>query len=60
MLTKERLSKTIEDLPELFTIDELIERLIVVEKIEKGICDSDEGKVIDHEEVLQIINTWSK
>jgi predicted transcriptional regulator len=60
MLTKERLNKTIEELPESFTIDELIERLIVVEKIEKGIRDSDEGKVIAHGDVLQIINQWSK
>lgn len=60
MLTKERLNKTIEELPDSFTIDELIERLIFLEKIEEGIQESIEGKVIPHSEVLKMINEWSK
>lgn len=59
MLTKERLNKTIEELPESFTIDELIERLIFLEKIEEGIQQSIEGKVVPHSEVLKMINEWS-
>ena len=37
MLTKERLSKTINHLPDSFTIDELIDKLIFIEKVEDGI-----------------------
>ena len=36
MLTKEKLTKTINNLPDSFTIDELIEQLIFIEKIEEG------------------------
>ncbi len=60
MLTKEKLKKTIHDLPESFTIDELIERLIFLEKIEEGIIQSEEGLVVSNEDVKQMIDKWSK
>jgi len=43
MLTKDKLKKTINNLPDSFTIDELIDHLIFIEKIEEGIKQSDEG-----------------
>ncbi len=36
MLTKTRLKKEIEKFPEKFTIDEFIEKLILIEKIQEG------------------------
>jgi predicted transcriptional regulator len=60
MLTREKVINTIKDLPDSFTIDELIDRLILIEKIEQGLEQSAEGKVIPHEEVKKIIEKWSK
>lgn len=60
MLTKEKLNKTISNLPESFTIDELIDQLIFIEKVGEGIQQSDEGKVISNEDVKLIIDKWSK
>lgn len=60
MLTKEKVNRTIEDLPESFTIDQLIERLIFVEKVEEGIRQSDNGKVVSNEDVKLMIDKWSK
>jgi predicted transcriptional regulator len=60
MLTKEKLKKTINSLPESFTIDELIDQLIFIEKVEEGLQQSDDGKVISNEEVRQIIDRWSR
>ena len=37
MLTKVRVKKSIENLPDSFTIDELIDQLIFIEKVEEGI-----------------------
>ncbi|MDZ7719697.1 MAG: hypothetical protein U5K72_12840 [Balneolaceae bacterium] len=37
MLTKNKVKKTIENLPDSFTIDELIDQLIFIEKVEEGI-----------------------
>ncbi len=60
MLTKEKLNKTINNLPDKFTIDELIDKLIFMEKIEEGLQQSDEGKVVSNEDLKIIIDKWSK
>ena len=60
MLTKERLKKTIKGLPDSFTIDELIDQLIFIEKVEEGFEQSEEGKVVSDEDVKKIIDKWSK
>ena len=60
MITKEKLNKTIRSLPDSFTIDELIDQLIFIEKVEEGINQSVQGKVISNEDVKQMIDKWSK
>jgi predicted transcriptional regulator len=60
MLTKEKVNKSIKSLPDSFTIDELIDQLILMEKVEEGYKQSEEGKVITNEEVKLIIDKWSK
>jgi hypothetical protein len=59
MLTKRFVKKTIESLPESFSIDQLIEQLIFIEKIEEGIQQVNEGKVISNEDVGKLIEKWS-
>ncbi len=59
MITKEKLNKTLRSLPDSFTIDELIDQLIFIEKVEEGISQSVQGKVISNEDVKQIIDKWS-
>ena len=60
MLTKERVKNTIDRLPEQFTIDEIIEGLIVIDKIEQGLKDVEEGNVHTTEEVRQNLGKWIK
>ncbi|MBN1183196.1 MAG: hypothetical protein JXB49_12960 [Bacteroidales bacterium] len=60
MLTKEKLNKTINNLPDSFTIDDLIDQLIFIEKVEEGLKQSEEGKVVSNEDVKQMIDKWSK
>jgi predicted transcriptional regulator len=60
MLTKKKLDKTIKNLPETFTIDELIEQLLFTEKVEEGIKQADEGKVVTNEDVRLMIEKWSR
>jgi predicted transcriptional regulator len=60
MLTREKLNKTIKNLPESFTIDELIDQLIFIEKVEEGLKQSENGQVVSNEEVKKIIDKWSK
>lgn len=60
MLTKVKVKKSIENLPESFTIDELIDQLIFIEKVEEGIQQSEQGKVVSNEDVRKMIDKWSK
>ncbi len=60
MLTKEKVNRTINNLPDKFTIDELIDKLIFMEKIEEGLQQSEEGKVVSNEDLKVIIDKWSK
>ncbi|SFE01196.1 hypothetical protein [Thermophagus xiamenensis] len=59
MLTKDIVRQSIENLPDSFTIDELIEQLIFVEKVEEGLKQSDEGKTISNDDVKSMIEKWS-
>ena len=60
MLTKDKLNQTINTLPDSFTIDELIDQLIFMEKVEEGYQQSEAGNVISNEDVKMIIEKWSK
>ena len=58
MLSKKNVQNTVANLPKHFTIDELIEQLIVVKKIEEGIGQSKNGETISNEEMRKIISEW--
>ena len=60
MLSKSTVQKSIESLPQEFSIDELIEQLIFIEKVEEGLQQSRDGNVISHEDVKNVISKWSK
>ena len=60
MLTKDQVNNTIKTLPDSFTIDELIDQLIFMEKVEEGYQQSESGKVISNEDVKLMIDKWSK
>ncbi|NQU32818.1 MAG: hypothetical protein HQ521_06250 [Bacteroidetes bacterium] len=60
MLTKEKIKKTIDLLPENVTIDELINRIILLDKIEQGLDDVEKGNVYTTEEVENKLNKWLK
>ncbi len=60
MLTKSILEEQIKKIPEEFSIDELIEKLILVEKIENGNSQSINGKVITEQELEKETERWFK
>lgn len=60
MLTKEKVLEAITDLPETFSIDDLVDRLIVLDKIERGLLEVKEGKVISHQDAKEKMNKWLK
>lgn len=59
-MTKSTLTNALPDLPEEFSIDELIERLIIIEKVENGRRQYQEGKVLTSNEVRERMSKWGK
>jgi len=58
MLTKDRLKEQIDKFPEEFSIDELVEKLILIEKIETGNKQSENGEVIPESEMENEMEKW--
>ena len=58
MITKTKLKRQIKNLPEEFSIDELVEKLILIEKIENGEKQSLNGETIFEAELESEINKW--
>ena len=50
-LTRDRIIEALRDMPPDATLDDAIERLLFLAKIEAGLNELDEGKGIPHEEV---------
>lgn len=53
MLTKERVINDIKNMPNEFSIDELVERLLFTSAVEKGIEQDDKNEVMTTEELKQ-------
>ena len=57
-MTKDKVIETVNDLPQEFDLDEFIERLIFVDKVEKGLQQLDKGETKTNEEAKKIIKSW--
>ena len=60
MTTKERLACVIEYLPDDATIEDAMERLLFLAKVERGIEQADAGQTIPHEKVKKRMAKWLK
>jgi hypothetical protein len=60
MITKKQLSATIEKLPEKFSIEDLIDKLILLDKIERAEKQSEDGETISETELEREIEKWFK
>lgn len=60
MTVKEEILELMEQLPEDATIEDAIERLIVLYRIQQGLEQLDKGEGIPHEEARKRIRQWLK
>jgi predicted transcriptional regulator len=51
MTVKEQALKAVAALPETATFEDVLERLLFISKVERGLTDADAGKLIPHEQV---------
>jgi hypothetical protein len=60
-MKKHTVIEALDSFEDEFDAEKLIERLLFVEKIEQGLKDADEGKIIDYKEVKQkFFDKWNK
>lgn len=57
---KEELLRLVQDLPEDSSSEEIVRELAFHLMVERGLADSDAGRVISNEEVAHRIRSWQK
>ena len=60
MTIKEKMLNAVQDLPANATIEDAMERLLFLAKVERGIQQADEGKTLPHAEVRERMAKWQK
>jgi len=60
METKQQILKAIEKLPDDASVEDAIDRLYLLYKIERGIRQADRGELISQEEARQRMTRWLK
>jgi predicted transcriptional regulator len=59
-MKKTTVINALSELPNEFNLDKLLERLLVIEKIEDGLKDVKAGKTISHDSAKKIISKWQR
>ena len=57
-MQKEKIKQVIESFPEEIDMDDLMEKLFLLDKIELGEKQLAEGKGISHDDVKERLKTW--
>ncbi len=60
MTTKQMVIETVKRLPKNASIEDAMERLLFLAKIERGIQQADSGKTVPHDRVKERMRKWLK
>jgi len=60
MITKEKVLQTLKEMPDQFSLDDLMDKLILINKIEIGIDQVEKGEIYSSSEAKKMIREWSK
>ena len=60
MVTQEKIATVLQSMPNEFSIEELMDKLILLEKIEEGIAQGERGEVYTTEEARKMLRQWSE
>lgn len=58
MELKEQMLKTIQELPDDASVEDAIERLYLIYKIQRGVAQSERGELVSQEEARQRMARW--
>jgi len=59
MTIKDKIISVINKLPDTVTIDDILDQIILVEKIEKGVEQSNRNEIIPDDKLDQRLGKWS-
>ncbi len=59
-MKKDKVITAINEMPQDFDLDVLMEKLIFIEKVEKGLEQLNSGNTLTHEQVKQRVKEWQK
>lgn len=57
-MKRDKAIETVKEFPQEFELEELMERLVFIDKIEKGLEQAEQGKVTSHEKVKELRRKW--
>jgi predicted transcriptional regulator len=58
MTGREKMLKAVEALPEDASIEDAMERLLFLTKVERGLEQADSGRALSHDEVKERMSKW--
>ena len=53
-MNKDKVIDTVNELPQNFELDELMEKLLFIEKAESGLQQVEQGKIVSHKKAKEI------
>ncbi|WP_316833163.1 hypothetical protein [Pedobacter aquatilis] len=59
-MKKIEIINTLKEMPDEFSADELIERIVLLQKIDAGLNQVKDGKIYSEEEAEQKLDKWLK
>ena len=60
MTTKEKMLRAVQGLPDDVSVEDAMERLFVLAKIERGIAQANRGETVPHQAVRDRMAKWLK
>ena len=60
MTTKEKMIQAVQDLPDDASVEDAMERLLLLAKVERGITQADQGETLSHQAVKDRMAKWLK
>jgi hypothetical protein len=57
-MKRDKAIDTIKELPKEFELDILLERLVFIDKIEQGLAQVKQKKLVSHSTVKDIVKKW--
>jgi hypothetical protein len=60
MLTKDKVKELIDHMPDTFSVDDVVEKIILLQKVEEGERQIENGEGIDWEDMKKEMDLWLK